>query len=153
MIIFLDTGPLGILTNPNRPSLTAMALTWAAAHGHAGNRIMVPSIADYEIRRELVRLGKTRSVAALDAWNANPLDRYITLSDSALRLAADLWAMARNSGTPTAGSHDLDCDALIAAQAISYQRLFGLADTEIIVASTNVAHLSRFVRADLWQNI
>jgi len=60
LTIFLDTGPLGIITNPKKPVVTVDALLWAATHIRAGNRIMVPSIADYEVRRELVRLGKWR---------------------------------------------------------------------------------------------
>ena len=56
--IFLDTGPLGVLTNPKRPPETVAALGWAIALMSAGHRLMVPAIADYEVRRELERAGK-----------------------------------------------------------------------------------------------
>lgn len=151
--IFLDTGPLGILTNPKKPADTVDALRWAAGHLRAGNRLLVPSVADYEVRRELVRLGRTRGIASLDAWNILPSDRYVMLTDSALRLASILWAQARNAGTPTADPKELDCDVLIAAQALDYQNTYALTPGELVMATVNVGHLSQFLRADLWQNI
>ena len=120
-MIFLDAGPLGLITNPKRPDLTVNALQWAASHIRAGNRIMVPSIADYEVRRELIRLGKTAGIASLDAWNSAPSDRYVPFTDAALRLASTLWAQSRSAGAVTADPKELDCDVLIAAQALEYQ--------------------------------
>jgi predicted nucleic acid-binding protein len=63
-----------------------------------------------------------------------------------LRLAADFWARARQHGYPTAPDPALDIDVIIAAQAI------GLG-VPVIVATGNVGHLSRFVAAELWQNV
>ena len=64
--VFLDTGPLGILTNPKRPPETVRMLTWIIAMIRAGHRFIVPAIADYEVRRELERVAKTSGLAALD---------------------------------------------------------------------------------------
>ena len=100
--VFLDAGPLGILTNPRRPPETVSALRWALSLVRAGHRLIVPAIADFEVRRELERAAKTAGLAALDAWNSAAPDRYLPLSDSALRLGAKLWARARNAGTATA---------------------------------------------------
>jgi predicted nucleic acid-binding protein len=151
--ILLDTGPLGILTNPRRPPETVAALRWAIDMMKAGHRLIVPSIADFEVRRELERAGKTRGIEALDAWNNAQEDRYYPLSDRALRRASKLWAQARNAGTPTADVRELDCDVLIAAQALDYQTVHGLSTAEIVVATTNVSHLSLFVPADRWENL
>lgn len=153
LCIFLDTGPLGIIANPKRPRLTVDMLKWAANHLRAGNRFMVPAIADYEVRRELVRLGKTAGIATLDAWNQVTEERYIPLNDSTLKLAATLWAQVRNQGIVTADPKELDCDALIAAQALEYQQLHGISENGLIVATTNTGHLSKFVAAELWPNI
>jgi predicted nucleic acid-binding protein len=153
MIIFLDTGPLGILTNPNRPTATLDGLQWAADHLRAGNRLMVPSIADYEVRRELTRLNRPNSLLALDTWNSLPSDRYVPLTDAALRRAASLWARARNVGTATADGKELDCDVLIAAQALEYQAQHQIADSDIVIATVNVGHLAQFCAAVLWTNI
>ena len=68
-------------------------------------------------------------------------------------MAANLWAQARNTGTATADPKELDCDVLIAAQALDYQTVHGIASNDIIVATVNVGHLARFIRADIWQNI
>jgi hypothetical protein len=43
----------------------------------------------------------------------------------------------------------LDCDVLIAAQALT----LGIPSSDLVIATTNVGHLSRFVTADLWTNI
>lgn len=149
LTVFLDTGPLGLLTNPKRPPETVKALTWAISMRQVGHRFIVPAIADYEVRRELERANKTNGIAALDAWNNAAPDRYLPLTDSALRLGAKLWAQARKSGTSTADPKELDGDVLIAAQALD----MGLPQTDFIIATVNVGHLSLFVPADLWTNI
>lgn len=151
--IFLDTGPLGTLTNPKRPPQTVELLTWAANHLRTGHSLMVPAIADYEVRRELIRLGRAAGLAALDQWNQVTEDRYIALQDSTLKRAATLWASVRNQGLVTADPKELDCDALIAAQVLEYQELHELSLEQIVIATTNVGHLSRFVPAKLWSEI
>ena len=118
LTIFLDTVPLGLITNPKQPPITLLALTWAETMLLAGHHFIVPAVADYEVRRELERLGRVGGLAELNAWNDAHPDRYLPLSNSALRLAARLWAQARNAGTPTADPKELDCDVLIAAQAL-----------------------------------
>ena len=98
--ILLDAGPLGLLTNPkNTPEPRAMT-RWALDIMAAGHRLIVPAIADYEVRRELERVGQRRGLAQLDAFNAARSDRYLALTDDALRLAAQPWAQARNAGMP-----------------------------------------------------
>ena len=88
------------------------------------------------------------------AWAAAlPQGRYVPLTDSALRLASILWAQARNAGTPTADPKEIDCDVLIAAQALDYQSIHALTPGEIVMATVNVGHLLQFLSADLWQNI
>ena len=149
LTVFLDAGPLGILTNPKRPPETVSALIWAVAMHRAGHRFIVPAIADYEVRRELERAGKVNGLAELDAWNNAAHDRYLLLTDSALRLAAKLWARARTAGFTTADPKEIDSDVLIAAQAIDT----GLSPSNFIIATGNVGHLAQFVPVALWVNI
>ena len=66
-----------------------------------------------------------------------------------MRLAAHLWAQARQGGLPTADRHALDADMILAAQILSA----GHQPTDFVVATGNVSHLSRFVPADLWSRI
>jgi predicted nucleic acid-binding protein len=149
MIVFLDAGPLGLVTNPKKTPDTIAAAQWVIGMEAAGHRFLVPAIADYEVRRELVRAGKRRGIARLDAFNAAEPDRFLSVTDTALLLAADLWARARNAGTATADPKELDADVLIAAQALD----MGLPPTDFIIATVNVGHLALFAPADLWTNI
>ncbi|MFI5352420.1 MAG: type II toxin-antitoxin system VapC family toxin [Candidatus Binatales bacterium] len=58
--------------------------------------------------------------------------------------AAELWAQARNRGTPTADPKELDGDVILAAQA---------EQVGAIVVTDNVGHLARFVKARNWREI
>ena len=115
----------------------------------AGHVLVVPAIADYEVRRELKRAGKVSGLASLNAWNNARVGRYLQVTDTALQLASTLWAQARNAGFATADPKELDGDVLIAAQALD----LNLPASDLIIATVNVGHLSRFVRAEEWQNI
>lgn len=144
-IVVLDTGPLGAACNP-LSTPTALACTrWLQGLALAGVRVVVPEIADYEVRRELVRAGMHQSVLQLDQLASQ--FEYLPLTTAAMRKAAEFWAQARNQGQPTAADQRLDADAILAAQAVT------LAPANVIVATSNVAHLARFVAAEQWQNI
>ena len=69
-------------------------LQWAVEMMTAGHLPIVPAIADYEVKREWERAGKVNGLAALDAWDTAFPDRYLPLTDSALRLGSKLWARA-----------------------------------------------------------
>ena len=62
MLIALDAAPLGLLSNPTRSGPVAGAWEWASARLADGCRIVVPEIADYEVRRELIRAGRRSSI-------------------------------------------------------------------------------------------
>ena len=64
----------------------------------AGVAVRVPEISDYELRRELLRLGKTRSVAVLDRYKAAL--GYVPLTTEAMLRAAAFWADVRREGNP-----------------------------------------------------
>lgn len=149
LTVFLDAGPLGLITNPKRTSDTIAAAQWVFSMEAAGHRFLVPAIADYEVRRELVRAGKTSGIARLNAFNSADPDRFLSVTDSALLLGADLWARTRNAGTATADPKALDGDVLIAAQALD----MGLPTSDFIIATVYAGHLALFAPADLWTNI
>ena len=69
LLILLDAGPLGLLTNPARSAEARAILQWTEAVLAAGHRILVPAITDYEVRRELERARKMNGLARLDAFN------------------------------------------------------------------------------------
>jgi predicted nucleic acid-binding protein len=146
VVVVLDTGILGMASHPNRasPENKACAL-WLAALIENRVEIVVPEIADYELRRELLRLGSAKSIARLDALEAEVT--YLPITTDAMKRAAQLWADVRNAGLPTAVDKALDADVILAAQAL-------LKDgAGLVVATTNVGHLARFVPAKLWSEI
>jgi predicted nucleic acid-binding protein len=146
-LVFLDSGPLGYLANaPGRPTADRCR-RWAKDLAAAGTRVIVPEIADYEVRRKLLHIGAVASVARLDQVKATLT--YLPLTTAAMLRAADLWAAGRRAGRPTAPDPALDADAILAAQALT---AVGPADVAV-VATTNVGHLSLFVAAETWDQI
>jgi predicted nucleic acid-binding protein len=146
-LILLDSGPLGMVTNPKAEGIPLACQQWLKSLLRRGERVAIPEIADYEVRRELLRAGLFRSVHRLE--NLKQTLEYISIQTEAMLLAASLWAEARQTGQPTADSKALDGDVILSAQA----RLLYDETTEVIVATTNVAHLSRFITALDWQSI
>lgn len=65
-IVLLDSGPLGLVSHPNAERANAEAVQWLDALLSAGVSVLVPEIADYEVRRELLRAGRQRGVRRLD---------------------------------------------------------------------------------------
>ncbi len=144
-LIALDSGPLGLLCFPNSRGEARRCQLWAQSLRANGHLLFIPEIVDYEVRRELLRANRTRSIFLLDQFLRDNIT--IRLDSAQLKHAAELWAQVRQLGLPTSGPDSLDADAIVGAQALI------LNDPNIIVATTNLGHLSRFVTAELWQNI
>jgi predicted nucleic acid-binding protein len=146
-LIVLDSGPLGLLSNPRRtPEVVACDL-WLRGVLDSGARVAVPEIVDYETRRELLRARKINGLRRLD-WLVTTLV-YLPLTTAAMRRAAELWAQMRQQGQPTADPHALDADVILAAQA----QLAAGPDDLLTIATTNVGHLGRLVPAQRWDEI
>lgn len=144
-VVLLDSGPLGLVTNPKRSPQSVACAQWLQSLVTIGTRVILPEIADYEVRRELLRANKEHGLARLDALAR--LLEYLPITTVAMRQAASYWAQARQQGQPTAGDKTLDGDMILAAQATT------LEVSDVIIATTNVGHLSRFAPAALWQDI
>ena len=144
--IILDSGPLGLAANPKSSPENDACNRWIEQHLENGVRVCVPEIADYEVRRELLRAGLHDSVTALDAF-INTLD-YLPLNTNVMRQAALFWAQARNAGRTTADRHAVDGDVILAAQALEAGN-----GERFVVATTNEGHIGRFVPAKAWRFI
>ncbi len=153
MIVFIDSGILGKLSNPNRTEETVAVNKWLFSLLAKGVYVVSSHICDYEVRRSLflesLRHSKINSIEELD-----DLGNYLTflpLTREVMEEAASLWAKARIQGMPTAEDSSIDADVIICAQ---YKLL-----TEeypgryIVIATTNVNHLSRFAEAKKWHEI
>jgi hypothetical protein len=123
--VLLDAGPLGLATNPNRSPSNLACTRWLQELLAKGVQVLVPEISDYEIRRELLRANKDHGIAKLDA------------------LASFLGYLPL---TTTASDQSLDADVLLAGQALTLGH-------GVVIATTNVGHLSRFAPAEEWHKI
>ena len=120
---------------------------WLSRLGDAGILVAVPEIADYEVRRELLRLGATSSVARLNALRgASP---YEPITTGIMHRAAELWAESRRKGLPRADRHALDGDSVLAATVESIARR----GHEVTLATSNARHFAGIVPALPWQEI
>jgi predicted nucleic acid-binding protein len=112
-VVFLDAGPIGLVTNPKLSPESTLCTRWLQTLIRSNLRVIIPEIADYEVRRELLRANKVRGIARLDEL-AN-LVEYLPITTAAMRQAAMFWAQARQQGQPTAGDKTIDSDMILAA--------------------------------------
>lgn len=146
--IFLDAGPLGLLCKGSSNIKAERCREWSRQVQGMGYDVLVPEIADYEIRREFIRIGNEDWLRQLDALSSVAL---VPITRAAMVRAAEFWAMLRNNGLGTAPPEALDADAILAAQAVTAAR----PEDTVIIATTNVGHLERFpgVVAQPWEYI
>ena len=147
LIIVLDSGPLGLITNPKASEDNLACNRWLEGLLRKGTIVKIPEIADYEVRRELIRADKVRGIQKLNELQMF-LD-YLPLTTQVMLLAAQLWAQMRKQATPTADNKALDGDVILAAQAMDIQK----EGHKVIIATTNVGHLSRLAEAKEWKEI
>lgn len=146
--VLLDSGPLGMVTNPKASSETDRCNRWLESLLANEVIVAIPEIADYEVRRELLRANKTAGIERLDALKT--VLSYLPLTTQVMLKAAEFWAEARKQGKPTADDKSLDGDVILAAQAAL---VTSDDEDEVTIATTNVGHLSLFVQAREWEEI
>jgi len=137
--LMLDSGPLSKLVHP---TLDFAFIGWFAAAVAADQSIVIPEIADYELRRKLLHKDFKRSLARLDSLETSLA--YLAIDTATLHRAAELWAIARHRGRPTAPPDALDGDVILAAQAEAIGA---------IVVTEDLKDLSQFVPARRWTEI
>jgi len=140
--LVLDTGPLGRIAHPSADPANSEILRWLVAWLRRGAEVFVPEIADYELRRELLRAGLQASVERLDQLKREL--HYLPLTTPVMLQAAAFWAEARKNHQPAAPRDALDGDMILAAQATS---------VGATIATENVEHLARFADARHWREI
>jgi hypothetical protein len=147
--VLLDSGPLGLACSRPGVPLVDQCRAWLTTLEIAGVDVLVPSVCDFEVRRELVRLRASTKIRNLDALR-NRFD-YLDVSQAAWDRAAGFWALVRQGGLPTAGNAELDVDAILAGMA----NTIGQPGDQVTIATTNVRHFLRFpgIDARTWQTI
>ncbi|MEM8777271.1 MAG: hypothetical protein AAGF26_00070 [Cyanobacteria bacterium P01_G01_bin.49] len=133
-VIVPDAHPLSQITHPRiKPSVQK----WLKSLDKE-TVIKVAEITDYELRRELLRTGKQKSIDRLNKFNQEV--GLIPLNSAVMQKAAELWAWTRNKGKPTASNDSLDGDVILVSQAIIQLSNFD----KITIATTNIKHISLF---------
>jgi predicted nucleic acid-binding protein len=108
--LILDTGVLGQICHP-RKYHDVRSWFRRAVREH---EFLISEVADYELRRELLRIESHKSLARLDELTREL--RYLPTTTATWRSAARLWAALRRDGRVTA--EGLDGDVLIATHAV-----------------------------------
>jgi predicted nucleic acid-binding protein len=143
-IILLDAGPIGMITHPRK---NEEIKAWLQASFRSNLIVKVPEIADYEVRRELLRANKPKGIQRLNILRLTL--GVLPITSEVMLRAAELWAQARQQGRPTADDKSLDADMILVAQAL----LIHEQGEDVVIATTNVAHLARFTSAKVWSEI
>jgi predicted nucleic acid-binding protein len=139
MRLLLDTGVLGQVCHPRKHD-DVRAWLQRAVRVHAA---IVSEFADYELRRELLRIRDAASLTRLDELARELV--YAPITTATWRRAAGLWASARNAGVVTAPPAALDGDVLVAAQAI---------EEKAVVVTTNQKHFEALATTALaWEAV
>lgn len=153
MIVFIDSGVLGILTNPHKTDEAIDCEEWFYRLLARGIYVCSSELCDYEIRRSLILTShkKTRppSIHSLD--ELREIIPFLPITSELLKKASILWADARSQGIPTADHKSLDIDIIICSHWQMLKEEFPA--RYIVIATTNVKHLSRFTEAKTWRNI
>jgi hypothetical protein len=153
MIVFVDTGVLGLLANPNKKGEAADCEQWLLGLLSKGVSVLTSDICDYEVRRNLIlesfRKPNINSVTSLD--ELKELVVFLPISKEVMIKAASLWAEARRLAVPTADDKSLDADIIICAQYKLLEQEYP--GRYIVIATTNVKHLSLFTEAKEWQEV
>ena len=106
------------------------------------HEILLPEVADYELRRELLRIGSRRGLQRLDELTREI--RYVPVTTATWRESARLWAYLRSTGRATAADDRLDVDVLLAALALA---------EDARVVTSNRKHLALLVDACDWNQV
>jgi predicted nucleic acid-binding protein len=146
-IILIDTGIIGFITNPKATPEGDACNQWLRDKLKDDVRVLVPDICDYEHRRGLLRVDKINDLAKLDALKT--MIGFDQITSEIMLQAAEFWARARKMGYSTADDKALDGDMILCAHA----ELLSRRGHNVVIATTNVKHISLFTDARLWKDI
>lgn len=143
LIYLLDAGPIGLLAH-NRLIRRVAIESWLMKEMAGGATVYLSEVADFEVRRELIRLIQAGQLPASRMTRLNQLQTiftYLPVTTVTWRRAAEFWADTRSQGLPTTSPDSLDADSLIAAQADNMKAT---------VVTSNPTHIGRWVPIHPW---
>lgn len=141
--VILDAGPLGLVThtNPKNADAVACARWLESLLSNENVQVFIPEVADYEVRRSLLKIGATKAINKLNQLNS--VLSYLPINTPAMRKAAEFWAEARKLGKKTADDLVLDGDMVLVGQANQLQETH----SRVIIATNNIRHIQLFAEA------
>lgn len=152
-LVLLDTGPLGMFTNPSANAKNKECRRRVEELLAAGSKVFAPAIAVYETRRKLVHLQltqpATKRLTRFDAGLA--LLDPLPITDEVMRRASEIWGESRANGINTDDPKTLGGDVILVAQARVLE-----ADTggNVEIATVDRADLKRlFPNIRLWDDL
>lgn len=157
MIVVLDSNILGMLSTPDESASLERegelkevrhCTEWLYKLLAKGARVIIPDICDYEVRRELIRIGSS-SVKELNSLR-ELLDCY-EVTFEVLAEAAELWAESRKISQPNKLEENIDVDCIIAACCHVLER--DNPGQAVILATKNIKDFQRTTNCAHWQDI
>lgn len=90
-------------------------------------------------------------VIELDTLADTRMLEFISVSREDAILAAQMWVDAQADGRPTSDKKNIDIDVIISAQCLILQQ--ESPGQKVVVATTNIRHISRYCEAANWRDI
>ncbi len=154
MIIFLDTGVLGYLCNPNPSEKSQKCKRWLYRVMARGATIITSEICKYEVKRSLIleqirNKSNSEGIKRLEELR-NEIE-FLSITGEELDIAAEIWAESLIQGIPTAPEVDINIDIIICAQFRVLKR--NNPGRYVVIATENVRHLNRFADALQFEDI
>ncbi|KAF0228110.1 MAG: hypothetical protein FD167_4821 [bacterium] len=137
--IVLDAELLGMISNPKHSHENNLCLLWVLRLLSKKIKVCVSEIADYEVRRELLKTNRIKAIGRLDKIKKELF--YLPLTTDVMSEAAKLWARTKQKESTNVS---LDCDVILAAQTTCCNG---------ILATTHTNYFSKYTTAKLWKEI
>ena len=161
MIVFLDTNILGLVAKPRKSFNDSLdesdrVQQWFYGLLSKGVRVVTSTLCEYEFRRGLLEPSNTSTEIApgiieLDNLANSGVLEFIDVSREDSILAAQMWVDAQAEGRPTSDKKKIDIDVIISAQCLILRQ--ENPGQKVIIATTNIKHISRYCEAANWQDI
>ena len=151
MKIILDSGILGFASHPQLHKKYSDFFAWIQSNIAYKNDLVIPEVADYEVRRSLIKIG-SRSISILDDLQSYEGFEYLPINTRAMRIAAESWATARKQGKQGTGNSRLDADMVLVGQTLEFSEAIKV-EEDVVLATTNIKDLEDFCNAKKWEEI
>ncbi|CCI09872.1 type II toxin-antitoxin system VapC family toxin [Microcystis aeruginosa] len=141
MIVFIDSGVLGLLTHPKKAGKPADCEDWLYSLLSKGVYVVSSDICDYEVRRSLL----------LESVKKNSFNSLDNLDTDVMLESSQIWVETRKIGKQTADNYNIDVDIIILAHWQLLKKQYP--SRYLVIATTNVKHFQGFAEALNWQDI